>query len=196
MNKKERMALLREAALEASASGGRASRKAIADRLEAAGFGKPLAERMAKEAGEMAARGALPTPPSPKDPEEARLSPRDLSTLAKMADGLSGREFPLLCSMFLCLRARPHPTGRVRYEDHELIECAGYLTAREYRRDFASLHAAGLASCAVVGSKAPVQTVCLPWAPEPPKEGEEAETAYFAKGEGKRLAERLAKEGH
>lgn len=174
--------------------GGKASEPAIAEALEASGMDPRVAGAMAREARESAASGRLPPPPAPKGPEEAILSARDLAVLRGMAKGLRGGEFPLLCSMLLCLRARPHPSGRIRYSDRELIGCAGHLTSREYRRDFASLHDAGLVSCAVVGSKEPTATLSLPWAPEPPSEGEPTEAVPFAPHAGRELAARLAKE--
>lgn len=187
-----RAAARMEAASLVRAGGGRASEPAIAAKLEEAGLPPSIAARMAREARTLAAAGRLPQPPAEPEPEPAPLSEADLEALSRAVHGLPGREPALLCAMFLCLRARPHPTGRIRYSDRELTECAGYLTAREYRRDFASLHSAGLVACAVVGSKEPTTTLSLPWAPPAPGPDEGTETASFAKGTGKGLAERLS----
>lgn len=195
MTKKQRRDLLRAAALEASLRGGKASEKTIADRLEEAGLNRPLAERMAREAREIAARdGALPIPQPPRQ-EDSPVYPGDLDALrGKVLERPEGGQSrALLCAMFLCLRARPHPSGRIRYEDAGLMACAGIGDARSFRAAFASLADAGLVKVAVVGSRNPTETLSLPWAPKP--EGEPTETIPFAKNEGKRLAERLAKEG-
>ena len=190
--RKTRKQWLREASELAAQGGGRASEPDIAKAYEGAGLSPSVAAKAAREARLLAASGkAAQEPPAPT--EWARLSEADAEALRGMLPGLSPDEGALICAMLLCMRARPHPSGRIRYEDRELMGCAGIASLKAYRAAFSSLHGAGLAECAAVGSKSPITALSLPWARE---DGGEAEAISrpFAKNEGKALAKSLAEE--
>lgn len=121
-------------------------------------FASNLMESWKHAATEAAAEGAWP----PLDEKDAEL-------IGNMSDGLTPQEVCLLSAMTRCARARPHPTGRIRYDDDELMRESRIKERAKYRAAFASLGEKGLVKVAVVGSKNPVTTIELPWLP---KEGE------------------------
>lgn len=183
-----------EAAAIIGSGGGRASEPEVAARLAESGIPLPIAERMAREARELASAGRLTPPPPAQPTETAWVRDSDLPALSAILPSLPEAESRLLCAMLLCVRARPHPTGRVRYEDAPLMSCAGIRDPKAYRAAFGALAHAGLASCAVVGSKNPTPTLTLPWLPPEGAGDGEARPIPFGRGEGAKLAERLAGE--
>ena len=121
-------------------------------------FASNLMESWKHGVAEVAAEGAWPP-----------LCEKDAELISSMSDGLTSQEVCLLSAMVRCARARPHPTGRIRYDDDELMRESRIKERGKYRAAFASLGEKGLVKVAVVGSKNPVTTIELPWLP---KEGE------------------------
>jgi len=79
----------------------------------------------------------------------------------------------LLRAMARLARARPHPTGRIRYEDAELMALSGLRARKDYLAAWNGLAAKGLAKAWCVGSRDPFTAVSLPWLGEGGKdEGE------------------------
>lgn len=118
-------------------------------------FASNLMESWKHAATAAAAEGAWP----PLDEKDAEL-------IGNMSDGLTPQEVCLLSAMARCARARPHPTGRIRYDDDELMRESRIKERAKYRAAFASLGEKGLVKVAVVGSKNPVTTIELPWLPK------------------------------
>lgn len=118
-------------------------------------FASNLMESWKRAATAAAAEGAWP----PLDEKDAEL-------IGDMSDGLTPQEVCLLSAMARCARARPHPTGRIRYDDDELMRESRIKERAKYRAAFASLGEKGLVKVAVVGSKNPVTTIELPWLPK------------------------------
>ena len=94
------------------------------------------------------------------------LCEKDAELIGGMSGGLTPPEACLLSAMARCARARPHPTGRIRYDDDELMRESRIKERGKYRAAFASLVEKGLVKAAVVGSKNPVTTIELPWLPK------------------------------
>ena len=136
--------------------------------LVALGCGEEQAKIASAEIIEAKRKGLIPTRPD-EEPEWPPLSPEDTELIGKMSDGLTSQEVDLLSAMVRCSRARPHPTGRIRYGDDELMKESRIKSKGEYRSIFASLASKGLVKCAVVGSKNPVTTIELPWLPKEDK---------------------------
>ena len=118
-------------------------------------FASNLMESWKRAATATAAEGAWP----PLDEKDAEL-------IGDMSDGLTPQEVCLISAMARCARARPHPTGRIRYDDDELMRESRIKERAKYRAAFASLGEKGLVKVAVVGSKNPVTTIELPWLPK------------------------------
>ena len=100
------------------------------------------------------------------EPPWAPLTLADAELVGQMSEGLMPAETCLLAAMVRCARARPHPTGRIRYTDDELMKESRIKDRGCYRSAFASLGEKGLVKVAVVGSKNPVTTIELPWLPQ------------------------------
>lgn len=162
LTKLERMSMNAYALRSAIASG---DRERVEDALRPYGFDEEQRRRnmaivllsICKE---------RPAGPPAEEPEWPKLNERDAELIGQMSEGLMPAETGLLMAMARCARARPHPTGRIRYEDAELMRESRIKSKKEYRAAFASLGEKGLVKVAVVGSKNPVMTIELPWLPK------------------------------
>ena len=192
MNKKKKEAL-DQAAKVLRSGGGKASEPEIVAKLTEAGVCPRVAEVMAREARLKAQAGEI-APGLERAPEKGPVAGWELDKLKAMLPGLSEDEGRLLCAMTILANAHPHPTGRYRYDDDGLAACAGIPSKGDYRTAFAALGDAGLVRCAVVGSANPVPTLSLPWRERPDGVDETFEWFPYARGEGKKLANRLLKE--
>ena len=132
--------------------------KALAGAISALGLEPGIAALAAAPLARMGREGRLPAP------EEGPIPPlreSDAALIAAMS--LPPGEAALLGAMARLARARPHPTGRIRYSDAELMALSGLRSRRDYLAAWNGLASKGLAKAWCVGSRDPFTAVSLPW---------------------------------